>query len=211
MNKKDASLLLPAITLIVAIAGFLYSYNVLMPSVAENMTKIEAYDADIAKAQSKLDSIASANKSMAKLSDLVNSLLVAVPDSVDSPNLITEIESIAAQNQVALPSLAPPTEISTSTDTGEGLIVNLSISGSYANILNFVNALENSIRFSKITSLTFSASEDGSLSSSITYEVYRRPAAPVAITEQPIVPSTTESAPVAPENDIITDTTQGGL
>jgi len=187
VNKKDLNLLLPAATLIVAIAGFLISYKLLMPAIADNSAKISAYESDIGRAEEKLNSISTTEKSIAKISDLVNNLLIAVPDSVDSPDLITEIETIAVQNQVVLPSITPPEEIDSGSNTsaggvtGEasngssGLAVNISVSGPFQNIYNFISALETSIRFSKITTLTITSSEEGTLGASITFEVYKRP------------------------------------
>ena len=181
MNKKDSNLLLPAITLIVAIAGFLISYKLLMPAIADNLAKISAYESDIGRAQEKLDSISTTEKSITKISDLVNNLLIAVPDSVNAPDLITEIETIAAQNQVVLPSITPPEDTDSGSNTSasgsSGLTVNISISGPFQNIYNFISALESSIRFSKITTLTITSSEEGNLGASIAFEVYKRPSA----------------------------------
>jgi len=181
VNKKDSNLLLPAITLIVAIAGFLISYKLLMPAIADNLAKISAYESDIGRAQEKLDSISTTEKSITKISDLVNNLLIAVPDSVNAPDLITEIETIAAQNQVVLPSITPPEDTDSGSNTSasgsSGLTVNISISGPFQNIYNFISALESSIRFSKITTLTITSSEEGNLGASIAFEVYKRPSA----------------------------------
>jgi len=189
MNKKELNLFLPAVALIVAISGFLVSCQLLMPAIAVNQAKISAYKTDINKAQEKLDSIGAADKSMVKISDLVSNLLIAVPDSVDAPNLITEIESIAAQNQVALSSISPPEDISLGLSVEEneaqtnssGLIANLAISGPFQNTYNFISAIESSIRFSKITSLTITSSEEGMLGTSIAIEVYKRPSVTASI------------------------------
>jgi len=187
MNKKDLNLLLPASALIVAIAGFLISYKLLMPPVADNLAKISAHKSDIGRAEEKLSSISTTEKSLAELSDLVNNLLIAVPDSVNAPDLITEIETIAAQSQVALPSITPPEDIDsgagasaggvigTTSNGSSGLTVNISIAGPFQNIYNFISALETSIRFSKITTLTITSSQEGNLGASIAFEVYKRP------------------------------------
>ena len=174
MSKKEQSFLLPVIILIIAIAGFLIADKLLLPAIAENQAKISAYESDIEKAQAKLDSIGAADKTMTQFSDLVNNLLIAVPDSVDSPNLITEIETIASQNQVALPSITPPEDIKSGEN--QGLSVNISVAGSFQNINNFISGLETSIRFSKITTLTITLSEEKTLGAAISFEVYKRPA-----------------------------------
>lgn len=182
MNKKDMNLLLPAITMILAIAGYFVSSNLLIPPIKENSAKVQAFDSDIAKANEKLDSISAADKSMSDLSDLVNNLLIAVPDSINSPDLITEIETIASQNQVQLPSLSPPVSLgSTTSDVGVGsdYITSLSIVGSFQNVNNFINSLETSIRYSKINNLTLASTEDG-LTASISFSVYSRPSSAVS-------------------------------
>ena len=176
MNKNNTNFFLAVLALVIAVAGIIICRQFLIPSISENLAKISAYNYDIAKVEEKLDSISTAEKSMTKLSDLVNNFLIAVPDSVDAPNLITEIETIAAQNQLALPSLAPPSGINATSDISvEGMEVSMSVTGSFQNINNFISSLENSIRFLKISGLTITSSNDGSLSASITCEVYKRP------------------------------------
>ncbi len=186
MDKKEFNLLLPAITLIVIITGFLFALKVLMPKVAENQARIKAVNTDIAKAEAKLDSLRTAQSSMTKLSDVVNNILIAVPDSIDSPNLIVEIEAIASANKVGIASLSPPTDrnsgdinssgsLSTGEESSSGLSVTVSAVGSFQDINNFISGIESSIRFSKITALTITSSQEGPLSVSISFDVYKRP------------------------------------
>lgn len=177
MNKKDMNLLLPAITLILAIAAYFVCSNLLIPPIKQNMAQITAFDQDIAKANGKLDSISAADKSMLELSDLVNNLLIAVPDNINSPDLITEIEAIANQNQVQLPSLSPPISIAAnaaSNTSAPGYVTNLSILGSFQNISSFINSLETSIRYSRINNLSLSSTDEG-LTASINFSVFSRP------------------------------------
>jgi len=189
MNKKDSTLLLPVVTIIIIIAGFLISLNILMPKVAEDQAKVQAADSDIERAQAKLDSINSAQSVMAKLPDIVNNLLIAVPDTIDTPDLITEVAAIAGANQVAIGTLSPPTNQSsqtgsaatasgevTSGSTTNSSAVSVSVQGSFSNINNFISGIETSIRFSKITSLTITGSQEGNLTASISFDVYKRPA-----------------------------------
>ncbi len=177
MNRRDLNLLLPIVTIVLAIAGYLVFSNLLMPSIGENLAKIDAANQDIASANAKLDSLSTASQSMTEFSDLVNNLFIAIPENVNSPDLITEIETIANQNQVALPSLSPPIGISASSVSGSattGLSTNLTVVGSFQNINNFINSLETSIRFSKINNLTISSSDSG-LTAAINFNVYSRP------------------------------------
>ncbi|MCX6810198.1 MAG: type 4a pilus biogenesis protein PilO [Candidatus Berkelbacteria bacterium] len=173
MNKKDLNLLLPLLSIILAVASYFVCSNLLISPILENRAKIEALNQDIAGANQKLDSISAADKSITELSDTVNSLLIAVPSDVDSPDLITEIEAIANQNQVALPTMSPPTKIQ-SGSSDSGLTTNLTISGSFQNISGFINSLETSIRFSKVNSLTITQGDAG-LSVAINFNVYYRP------------------------------------
>ena len=193
MNNENRNLLLPVVVVILGLASYLVCSYLLFPSIFENTSKIKALDTDIGNANQKIDSLSAADKSMTGLVDTVNNLLIAVPDSVNSPDLITEIEAIASQNQVTLPSLSPPTSLSSgqSSVAAGGLSTSLSVIGSYQNINSFINALETSIRFSKINSLTLSANDTG-LSASLNFEVYNRPAAdsvPASVTE----PATTSN------------------
>ena len=206
MNKKDIGLLLPALTMVVVLAGYLLSANMLLQPVFENQAKLKAIDADISAAQTKLDSISVADKTMLQFSDTVNSLLLAVPDSVDAPNLITEVESIAKKSAVDLASIAPPAEIASgAVSQSAGYSSSVAISGSFKGIYQFISSLETSIRYCKIKSITISAGEGG-LTASIAFDVYRRPAVSIPATETTSSTQNTESgtqntdqAPVEPE------------
>lgn len=171
MNKKDTILMLPALAIILSIGAYIISVNLLLPDIFKDSAKIEAYDKDIESAQVKLSSISESESAINKLSSTVNALLLAVPDSVDSPNLITEIETIAAANGVALPNISPP--VSTQTASSDGLLTNITVVGSFQGVTSFVNALETNIRYSKLQSLSISSSEN-TLSATIAFEVYKR-------------------------------------
>lgn len=176
MNKEDKSLFLPLVALLVAVTSFLICWKMLMPSVADNQAKIQAYNSDISSAEEKIQSLTEASKKITSITDVVSNILVAIPEDVDTPNLVTEIETIAAVNQVLLPSISPPDNTSeTAIKSGQGLSTTISISGGFTNIYNFISALESSIRFSKITSLSLSSSDDDALNATITFEVYKRP------------------------------------
>ena len=180
MTKNDRNLVLPILTLVFAFVGFLIVYKFLMPGISENRAKSAAFDADITLAQVKIDSISVANKKIGNLSDLVSSLLIAVPDTIDSPNLIAEVETIASQNQVGLSSVSPPTETisgSQSVKTGgqKNLSVTVAVSGSFANLENFISGIESSIRFSRITGITMTSASNGQIAASISFQVYKRP------------------------------------
>lgn len=184
MSKKDTILMLPALAIIVSIGAYLLAVNFLLPDIFTTQAKIQAYDVDIEKAQAKLTSISESTDSILKLSSTVNAILLAVPDSVDAPNLITEVESMAAVNGLALPNISPPTVSSSAEPDNDltGLTTTLTVMGSFQNVSNFINALETSIRYSKIKSVTMNVSEDG-LNTTITFEVYKRPAVSSSISD----------------------------
>lgn len=189
MNKKDVNLLFPAVVVVVVIVGFIVGLKVLMPKVAEDQAKVSAAESDVNMAQAKLDSINGAEVSMTKLSDIVNNLLIAVPDSVDTPDLITEVAAIASANQVTINTLSPPSgksnqsgsaasgaNVKAAVDSSVSSEVSVSVQGPFPNINNFISGIESSIRFSKITNLTISSSQQGIVTASISFDVYKRPA-----------------------------------
>lgn len=176
MNKEDRSLFLPAVAFLIVIIALFVSWKILMPKIAENQAKIRAYDADIELAQLKTQSLSEANRKIASMSGLVNQLLIAIPEDVSSPDLIAEIEAIAAKNQVLLPSISPPSgDGQSSGASSDSSSVTISISGGFTNIYSFISSLESSIRFLKITSLSIASSEAGSLNATITFDVFKRP------------------------------------
>lgn len=184
MNKNDRALLMPVIALVVAIFSIILSYQFFLPVIAENQSKIEALESDISSSEAKLASLASANSEISKLSEIVNNLLIAVPADVDSPNLITEIETIAKQKQLALPSISPPATVSGADNSDAGLSVSIALSGEYQNTIDFINSLETSIRFSKIVGLSMSSTDSGKINTSIIFDVYKRSANEPSVLEQ---------------------------
>lgn len=175
MDKKENSLFLPLIAFLISVTVFFLSWKILIPSIVDNQAKIKAHNIDIGMAETKIQSLTDAQKKIASISGLVNQLLVAIPEDVDTPDLIAEIETIAALNQVILPSISPPGEDNQSGDSANGLSATISVSGGFTNIYNFISSLENSIRFLKITSLSISSSDTSLLNATITFDVYKRP------------------------------------
>ena len=184
MSKNDRVLLMPIIALAIAVFSIILSYQFFLPAIAENQSKIEALNSDITSSEAKLASLTTANSEIAKLSDIVNKLLIAVPADVDSPNLITEIETIANQKQLALPSISPPVAVTSTDNSDAGLSVSISLSGQYQNTVDFINSLENSIRFSKIVGLSMSSTDSGEINTSIVFEIYKRSVSDASILEQ---------------------------
>ena len=185
MSEKGPNILLPAIAFIVVICGVLFAWKsgFIMPNIAENQAKIKAFDQDIASAQAKLDSLAGAETTMTKLSDIVNNLLISVPDTVNAPDLITEVAAIASANQVAITSLTPPTVQTNQTGSANiasastsSLAVTMSVNGSFSGVNNFISGIESDIRYSRMTSLNMTASQEGVISASLSFDVYKRPA-----------------------------------
>jgi Tfp pilus assembly protein PilO len=175
VDKKENSLFLPLIALLISVTVFFLSWKILIPSIVDNQAKIKAHNIDIGLAEAKIQSLTDAKKKIASISGLVNQLLVAIPEDVDTPDLIAEIETIAALNQVILPSISPPVGDNQSGDSANGLSATISVSGGFTNIYNFISSLENSIRFLKITSLSISSSDTSLLNATITFDVYKRP------------------------------------
>ncbi len=174
MNKKDINLILPAVTIVLAIGAYFLCSNYLMPTIGENLAKVSAYNQDISAAEEKISSISTTEKIISQMSDTVNNLLIAIPDSVDAPNVIAEVETVANKNQVALSSMTPPA-VSAGNASNSGMAVNVSVSGTYTNVKSFINSLETSIRFSKISNISISSSNEG-ISAAINFNVYSRPA-----------------------------------
>ncbi|TSC94330.1 MAG: hypothetical protein Athens101428_316 [Candidatus Berkelbacteria bacterium Athens1014_28] len=178
MSKNDRVLLMPIIALAIAVFSIILSYQFFLPAIAENQSKIEALNSDITSSEAKLASLTTANN------EISNKLLIAVPADVDSPNLITEIETIANQKQLALPSISPPVAVTSTDNSDAGLSVSISLSGQYQNTVDFINSLENSIRFSKIVGLSMSSTDSGEINTSIVFEIYKRSVSDASILEQ---------------------------
>jgi len=141
--------------------------------------------------QSQLADAKAAKQGLAKLQGEFNRLKSkadqidnALPSEKDLPDLLVQAEALASQSGLVLgsisftsqqqPSLPPGTEAPEEAAPAKILQVTLSLDGNYTGLKNFLTALENNLRVSDVSSISFlgesSGTDTGKLN--ISFNVY---------------------------------------
>lgn len=190
--QKSNSGFYAAAAVLLTLASLFYVWKFILPEYQKTQGEIAQADKEISAGKLKLDSLQSTKVGLDGLGDLVDRLFLAVPEDKDTPNLITELEAIAAKSKMYLPSIqisdvaasststpADTSATATATQTAvSGLNpigISLSVSGNFSQLNQFLTDLEKDIRFTNIKSTTLSSSDDG-MSLSVQIEVYKRAA-----------------------------------
>lgn len=195
MKKKTNSAFYAGITVIIVIASFLYTWKFIIPQFGVNKAKSAALDTEISSASLKLDSLKKAQTSLTQLGDIPTQLSVAVPADKDMPNLITELEAIAAKYKMILPTISVSDGSSSAASTSSlgsatpasstapanTVSVSIAVPGSFEAFTGLISDLEKDVRFMNIKSVSISSTTDEKgatiMSLSLQMEAYKRGAA----------------------------------
>lgn len=185
MQRNSSGFYAMAAVLLTA-ASFLYAWKFVVPDYQKNLAGIERTNKEINLAKVKLESLQKTKTSLNQLGDIVDKLFLAVPADKDAPNLITELEAIAAKYETVIPSieandstgLANPSVGSAAVSPApstNAVLISFSVQGSFENLNKMISTLESDIRFTNIKSLTFAVTPDNEETSlAIQMEVYKR-------------------------------------
>lgn len=186
MKKKNNSGFYAGITVLIAVSSFLYTWKFIIPKFSENKAKSVALETDISSASKKLDSLKKAQTTLTQLGDIPTQLSVSVPEDKDMPNLITELEAVAAKYKMVLPTISASdgsdasgaTDTSASAASGNSVMISISVPGSFDDIKGFIADLEKDVRFMNIKSISISSSQDekgvSNMSVALQIEAYKR-------------------------------------
>ena len=172
--KKNNSALSAFLCVLIVVASFVFTWKFILPDYTLKQQEITQTNQDISIAQAKYNSLNQTKTSLNQLGDLVNQMLVAVPSDKDTPNLISELEAVAAKNSMTIPSIniaAAPASGSTTTTTTTTLAgvpnsekVSIAVCGSFASVHALISSLETDLRFMDVESVTLTqeAADSGS-------------------------------------------------
>ena len=173
--KRSGSPYYIFLALIAVIGCFYYSYNSLIPKYKQHKADSDLVQAEIKAIDNKITSLQNSKQTLLNLGDIVDKMLVAIPNDKDSANLITEIEALSIKHNVYIPSIQISDPDSTGLDTGQSnkISVAFSASGSFSDTQQFIQSIEHDLRFMTIKNITISASGND-VSLSIQIETYKR-------------------------------------
>lgn len=173
--KKSTGPFYAGVAFLISLASFLYAWKLIIPKYNENKVALATIDSEIGSASKKLESLKTASKTLASLGEIPEQLSLAVPEDKDMPNLITELEALAAKNNIIIPAIQVTEGSGSGTGTSNnGVSVSFAVSGSFEEINNLIASLEKDIRFMNIKSVSISSGDEGSMSLSLQLEAYKR-------------------------------------
>lgn len=180
MKKKPSttSALVAIITIFVVILG----WYVVAPGYKESKDEKEKLEGQVITLQEKLAWLDETETSLKSGEETFSKLFVSVPsDDRDEPNAITELEAIALQYGLIIPSISF-TDVSprASIDDqdlevsipGTRVSIALVLEGSFENVSGFIESVEKSVKFMNIRSFTYAMGENPETSLSMEIEAY---------------------------------------
>jgi len=172
--KRSSNSYYIVLAMIAVIGCFYYSYTNLIPKYRNHKADFDLVQTEIKAIDDKITSLQNSKQTLLDLGDIVDKMLIAVPNDKDSANLITEIEALAIKHKVYIPSIQISDPDSTdSTDQSNKIAVAFSASGSFSDTHQFIQSIEHDLRFMTIKNLTISASGND-VSLSVQIETYKR-------------------------------------
>lgn len=189
--KRTNSYLSAIVAIIIAVGCFWYSLAVLVPNIQSQNAKLDQAQSNVEQADSYLQDLIRSKSSIAELGDLPSLLSLAIPGDKDTPNLITELEAVAAKHKMVIPSIQvsdSATDEASDTASSNTVDVNFTVQGSFTDVSAFVAAIEGDIRYMNIQSITMTSIEgssgnsSGSVSLSLQLQAYKRASAETAAT-----------------------------
>ncbi len=171
--KKNNSSTLSLLAIILTIGAVIISWRLISPSYAANVKKLSDLDQEISNVSSKIESLDITKNDLSLIDSTLKSIMVAVPDNTDEPNLITELEAIALKNNIILPSISISKGQSADLDiSGQTISIALNVTGTFGELNGFIEALEKSIKFMNIKSLNYTLADEGKMALSLNIEAY---------------------------------------
>lgn len=122
--------------------------------------------ADLTARKAAIDKLNSSSISLSQLGTLANGILA---DESSAPVVMDQVQQIAAENGVSVVALQfSGNSSSTSDSLGNSVKLQVSVSGPYENVKNFLKSIESSGRLLLVTSLHFSSEVSAAVSTPAT-------------------------------------------
>lgn len=175
MNKKLPVLYIIIIVLIVLIgAGFVFTHLSLKEKIADGKAVLAQKQRETVVLKKKIQELNELSATIYQLRNRKGSYEGLIPESVDLPGVIRQLEVAAERSNVSILNL-------TFTDKDEATEVpsiirrscDMTIIGKYGSLLNFIQALKNSPRLIGVRGVGVGTNnEDTDLQFKITAEIY---------------------------------------
>jgi Tfp pilus assembly protein PilO len=118
-----------------------HNQRLLVGARTQEIANLEERKSDLARIQSQLT----------KYESQINLLSIAVPDGPQYPELLNQIATMAEESQLILSSIQPQQDEVVNTTSVQ---VNLTVRGSFPNMLSFAERVENNLRPINVISIS---------------------------------------------------------
>ena len=169
MNKSNNGPIFSALLVLIVGGCFVFSWKFILPDYQKNEQSIAQTKEEIKSAKKKLDSLKTTEKDLASLGEIVNQLLVATPSDKDTPNLITELEALAGNCELLLPSIGISDGSSSaaaasgvplqSSSASNAISISISVNGTYEQITKMIDLVEKDLRYMNIQTMSITRDE----------------------------------------------------
>ncbi len=173
MKRSNISVYI-AVSLIVIAANFYLSWKIFLPKYKTTKNEIAQSNVEIESARDKLDSLKTAQASINDLGDVLDKMLTAMPEDVDMPNLISELEALSLKHNMIIPAIQIADSNSTAPSSANSVPITFSSSGDYNTLTQFLISLEKDIRYMNAKAITLSMGGEDKISMTLQLEAFKR-------------------------------------
>ena len=164
----------------VLVTGLGVGYYFEVQHIKTETVALAKKSADATIAGEQLDQLSDLNKQFKQLQSVLTKLDIALPSDKNQSVLVLQIEQLASNAGMTLPSASfqsssgLPTATSQTVKSGDVLALPISfqLSGTYAQLQSFLTQLQQLGRYSSVSSLAINRNGSNSLSFSINLNVY---------------------------------------
>lgn len=159
MKKSSTFLNLISIVLIVLVVlGVVFYLNPWRTNVETLGAELAAKDAEVASLTARVTELESLREELGSSGVTEEKLLLQVPEGVNQDDLLTDLYDLATEAEITLNGVSFST---TEGEDGAGVVVmSASFDGDYEDLIDFLEAVESSVRKIVVTSISVQLSED---------------------------------------------------
>ncbi|OIP97401.1 hypothetical protein AUK40_03270 [Candidatus Wirthbacteria bacterium CG2_30_54_11] len=160
MNLKGGKISGIIFVLIAALVGLGYFLNiVLIPDVHKKQTLLEEKELTLNAKNAELTNVQELDRTFDTIKDEADLAVSALPSEKQIPDILFQFTAIADELNLKTNNLTiSTTPVSNPRSVAQSIVINVSLTGSFSDLLGYLSALENSLRLINISSVSMSGS-----------------------------------------------------
>lgn len=165
MNGKNADQLLAIFLILVMILSGLFFVNPTRESLSLNKNELTVASENLLELETELNALKEVESKVSDSAGAKSELLALIPVGVNQDKLIVEISDLAEESGLDLNSMS-------FTDSVDSVSVSANFQGSYAKLVDFLQAVENSSRLMTVSSLNVQLTSTTDMVFNLNIEAY---------------------------------------